>query len=87
MQTRNVWSWVLLAALAHAAGAAPASASAAEAAAAGVVKINIGQDAINPTPARTAAIRHAAGMHDLQFDGVPVWQWNGKEYDVPGSTP
>ena len=24
------------------------------------------------------------GMHDLQFDGdSPVWQWNGKAYDVP----
>lgn len=29
------------------------------------------------------------GMHELRFnDGPgPAWQWNGKEYDVPGSKP
>ncbi|HEX5353382.1 MAG TPA: hypothetical protein VFW60_04825 [Rhodanobacteraceae bacterium] len=166
MQTRNVWLWALLPALALAAGNAPASSSAGEAAAPATVKINFGKDAIKPTPAQTAAIRRAAaedikefnhpeqggyavaladlnddgrsgllvqyddmafcgssgcsgvivlatphgyagegiglpnfttlavlsavhhGMHDLQYNGnSPIWKWNGKEYDVPGSMP
>ena len=68
MKTRNVWLRTLLPALALAAGTAPAPSGAAEAAAAGVVKINVGKDAIKPTPAQIAAIRHAAAADIKEFN-------------------
>jgi hypothetical protein len=71
-----MWWWTLLPALALAAGTAPAPFGAAEAAAAGVVKINVGNNAIKPAPAQTAAIRHAAAADIKEFNHPQNDDWN-----------
>lgn len=68
MKARNVWLLGLLPAAVLAASFAPAPSSAAGAAATAVKKINVGQDAIKPTPAQTAAIRHAAAADIKEFN-------------------
>lgn len=66
MKTRNVRLWALLPALILAAVTLVPS-NAAEAATT-AVKINFSKDAIKPTPAQTAAIRHAAAADIKDFN-------------------
>jgi hypothetical protein len=68
MKTRNVWLWALLPALTFAAAVTLAPSSAAATAAATAKKINFDKDAIKPTPAQDAAIRHAAAADIKDFN-------------------